>query len=154
RGWMSAADGWGLGEDLLATLRGARILARGPKVKGAVRAAGLTEEWSPSSESMAEVLERLLAEGVDGLRVAIQLHGEPLPGFVESLRAGGAEVVASRSRSRGGGTTSRGGRRRPGSSPGPACRSRRSRRAATAAAAAGASGRARPGRRAASGSGP
>ncbi|MGW6294606.1 uroporphyrinogen-III synthase [Streptomyces sp. NPDC055058] len=93
RGWMSAADGWGLGEDLLATLRGARILARGPKVKGAVRAAGLTEEWSPSSESMAEVLERLLAEGVDGLRVAIQLHGEPLPGFVESLRAGGAEVV-------------------------------------------------------------
>ncbi|MEU3949182.1 uroporphyrinogen-III synthase [Streptomyces sp. NPDC029526] len=93
RGWMSAADGWGLGEDLLTTLRGARILARGPKVKGAVRAAGLGEEWSPSSESMAEVLDRLLAEGVDGLRVAIQLHGEPLPGFVEALRAGGAEVI-------------------------------------------------------------
>ncbi|MEV0690440.1 uroporphyrinogen-III synthase [Streptomyces sp. NPDC050388] len=93
RGWVEAADGWGLGEELLAKLRGARILARGPKVKGAVRAAGLTEEWSPSSESMAEVLDRLLAEGVDGLRIALQLHGEPLPGFVESLRAGGAEVV-------------------------------------------------------------
>ncbi|MER7737507.1 uroporphyrinogen-III synthase [Streptomyces sp. NPDC096538] len=93
RGWVEAADGWGLGEDLLERLRGVRILARGPKVKGAIRAAGLTEEWSPASESMAEVLDRLLEEGVDGLRVAVQLHGEPLPGFVESLRAGGAEVV-------------------------------------------------------------
>ncbi|AVH58466.1 MULTISPECIES: uroporphyrinogen-III synthase [Streptomyces] len=93
RGWVEAADGWGLGEDLLARLRGVELLARGPKVKGAIRAAGLTEEWSPSSESMAEVLDRLLEEGVDGRRIAVQLHGEPLPGFVESLRAAGAEVV-------------------------------------------------------------
>ncbi|MFF5967383.1 uroporphyrinogen-III synthase [Streptomyces collinus] len=93
RGWVEAADGWGLGEELLARLGGVRIMARGPKVKGAVRAAGLTEEWSPSSESMAEVLDRLLEEGVDGQRIAIQLHGEPLPGFVEALREGGAEVV-------------------------------------------------------------
>ncbi|WP_338779480.1 uroporphyrinogen-III synthase [Streptomyces sp. DG1A-41] len=93
RGWVEAADGWGLGDDLLSRLGRVRILARGPKVKGAVRAAGLTEEWSPSSESMAEVLDRLLEEGVDGQRIAIQLHGEPLPGFVEALREGGAEVV-------------------------------------------------------------
>ncbi|MFG2514224.1 uroporphyrinogen-III synthase [Streptomyces sp. NPDC048584] len=93
RGWVEAADGWGLGEDLLARLRGVRILARGPKVKGAIRAAGLTEEWSPASESLAEVLDRLLEEGVDGLRIAVQLHGEPLPGFVEALRDAGAEVV-------------------------------------------------------------
>ena len=93
RGWIEAADGWGLGDDLLACLSGVELLARGPKVKGSVRAAGLTEDWSPSSESMAEVLDRLLEEGVDGRRIAIQLHGEPLPGFVESLRAAGAEVV-------------------------------------------------------------
>ncbi|MEV6529209.1 uroporphyrinogen-III synthase [Streptomyces sp. NPDC051639] len=93
RGWIEAADGWGLGEALLATLRGVEVLARGPKVKGAIRAQGLTEEWSPASESMAEVLERLLEEGVEGRRIAVQLHGEPLPGFVESLRAAGAEVV-------------------------------------------------------------
>ncbi|MEU4167505.1 uroporphyrinogen-III synthase [Streptomyces sp. NPDC026665] len=93
RGWVEAADGWGLGEELLARLRSVELLARGPKVKGAVRAQGLTEEWSPSSESMAEVLDRLLEEGVDGRRIAVQLHGEPLPGFVESLRAAGAEVV-------------------------------------------------------------
>ncbi|MFF9015273.1 uroporphyrinogen-III synthase [Streptomyces sp. NPDC014870] len=93
RGWVEAADGWGHGEALLDRLRGVELLARGPKVKGAVRAAGLTESWSPSSESMAEVLDRLLAEGVAGRRIALQLHGEPLPGFVEALTAGGAEVV-------------------------------------------------------------
>lgn len=93
RGWIEAADGWGIGDRLLETLRGVELLARGPKVKGAVRAAGLTETWSPASESMAEVLERLLAQGVDGRRVALQLHGEPLPGFVESLREAGGEVV-------------------------------------------------------------
>ncbi|TXS40683.1 uroporphyrinogen-III synthase [Streptomyces sp. uw30] len=93
RGWIEAADGWGLGEDLLARLREVELLARGPKVKGAVRAAGLTEDWSPSSESMAEVLDRLLEEGVEGRHIAVQLHGEPLPGFVESLRVAGAEVL-------------------------------------------------------------
>ncbi|MEV7479944.1 uroporphyrinogen-III synthase [Streptomyces halstedii] len=93
RGWIEAADGWGTGERLLDVLRGAELLARGPKVKGAIRGAGLTESWSPGSESMAEVLDRLLGEGVEGRRIALQLHGEPLPGFVESLREAGAEVV-------------------------------------------------------------
>ncbi|WEH41582.1 uroporphyrinogen-III synthase [Streptomyces sp. NBC_01218] len=93
RGWVEAADGWGIGDQLLERLRGVELLARGPKVKGSIRAAGLTEAWSPASESMAEVLERLLGEGVDGRRVALQLHGEPLPGFAETLRAAGAEVI-------------------------------------------------------------
>ncbi|MFD7558911.1 MULTISPECIES: uroporphyrinogen-III synthase [unclassified Streptomyces] len=93
RGWIEAADGWGIGEQLLERLRAAELLARGPKVKGAIRAAGLVETWSPDSESLAEVLERLLAAGVAGRRIALQLHGEPLPGFVEALRAGGADVV-------------------------------------------------------------
>ncbi|MFE9258229.1 uroporphyrinogen-III synthase [Streptomyces sp. NPDC006879] len=94
RGWIEAADGWGIGEDLLSRLRGVELLARGPKVKGAIRAAGLTEEWSPHSESLAEVLERLLAQGVAGRRIALQLHGEPLPGFLEALRDGGGDVVS------------------------------------------------------------
>lgn len=94
RGWVEAAAGWGLGDALLARLADAELLARGPKVRGAVRAAGLTETWSPASESMAEVRDRLLTEGVAGRRVALQLHGEPLPGFVESLRSAGAAVVS------------------------------------------------------------
>ncbi|MFE1319293.1 uroporphyrinogen-III synthase [Kitasatospora phosalacinea] len=93
RGWMEAADGWDLGEDLRTALGGASVLARGPKAKGAIRAAGLRESFSAATESSTEVLSHLLDQGVDGSRIAVQLHGAPLPGFVESLRAAGAEVV-------------------------------------------------------------
>jgi uroporphyrinogen-III synthase len=93
RGWMEAADGWGLGDQLTGTLRSARILARGPKARGAIRAAGLVDDWSPESESTTEVLEHLLARGALGMRIAVQLHGEPLSDFVAALRAAGAEVV-------------------------------------------------------------
>lgn len=93
RGWVEAAEGWGLGDDLRSTLGSAHVLARGPKAKGAVRAAGLVEHWSPGSEASAELLEYLLKSGVDGKRVAVQLHGEPLREFVDTLRARGADVV-------------------------------------------------------------
>ena len=93
RGWVEAADGWGVGEELLAALGAGRLLARGPKARGAIRASGLVDEWSPPSESSAEVLEYLLAGGVEGARIAVQLHGEPLPDVVESLELAGAEVV-------------------------------------------------------------
>jgi uroporphyrinogen-III synthase len=93
RGWVEAADGWGVGEELLGALRRATLLSRGPKSRGAVRAAGLTDAWSPPSESSAEVLEHLLASDLDGVRVAVQLHGEPLPDFVEALRCAGAQVI-------------------------------------------------------------
>ncbi|HEX6346146.1 uroporphyrinogen-III synthase [Umezawaea sp.] len=93
RGWVEAAEGWGLGARLLDRLAGSELLSRGPKAKGAVRAAGLTEAWSPDSESNAELLEHLLRSGVDGKRIAVQLHGEPLPHFVRTLREAGAEVV-------------------------------------------------------------
>ncbi|MGH3714206.1 MAG: uroporphyrinogen-III synthase [Micromonosporaceae bacterium] len=93
RGWLSAAEGWGLAKPLLEQLTAARIVARGPKAKGAIRAAGLTEEWSPESECSAEVLSHLVAHGVAGLRIAVQLHGDPLPELVGGLRAAGAEVI-------------------------------------------------------------
>jgi uroporphyrinogen-III synthase len=93
RGWMEAADGWGLGEALRAQFAQADLLVRGPKAKGAVRAHGLAEAWSPESESTDEVLTHLLAQGVEGKRVALQLHGEPLPDVVASLSRAGATVV-------------------------------------------------------------
>ncbi|GHC80281.1 uroporphyrinogen-III synthase [Nocardiopsis terrae] len=93
RGWIEACETWGMAEPLLTSMASSRLLARGPKAKGAIRAAGLTEEWSPPSESSAEVLDYLLQRGVQGLRVAIQLHGEPLPDFTAALRLAGAEVI-------------------------------------------------------------
>ena len=93
RSWVEAAGKWGIGEDLLAALGSGTLIARGPKARGAIRASGLREAWSPPSESSAEVLEYLLASRVDGLRIAVQLHGEPLPAVVEALTEAGAEVV-------------------------------------------------------------
>ena len=93
RGWLEAADGWGLGQALRAQLAGAEIVARGPKVRGAIRTAGLTETWAPQSESMGEVLDRLLARDLRGVRIVVQLHGEPLHDAVDALRAAGAQVT-------------------------------------------------------------
>ena len=99
RGWIEAADEWGLADELMGAFAGARILSRGPKVTGALRAAGLREEWSPESESSAEVLAHLSPDDVAGRRVAVQLHGaidgwDPNRDFVDGLIAMGADVVS------------------------------------------------------------
>ncbi|MEV6524409.1 uroporphyrinogen-III synthase [Longispora sp. NPDC051575] len=91
RGWLEAAEGWGL--PLLPVLGKARLIARGPKARGAIRAAGLVDWWHAESECCEEVQDHLLAQGVAGQRIAVQLHGEPQEAFVAALRAAGAEVV-------------------------------------------------------------
>ncbi|ULL09195.1 uroporphyrinogen-III synthase [Mycobacterium liflandii] len=101
RGWVAAAEGWGLAGELVDALSVGRTISRGPKATSELRAAGLREEWSPESESSQEVLEYLLESGVAGQRIAIQLHGaadgwDPFPEFVGGLRAAGAEVVPIR----------------------------------------------------------
>ena len=99
RGWVEAAEGWGLGDRLRARLSEATLLARGPKARGAIRAAGLVDAWSPEGESTSEVLDHLLGgepfggAGLEGRRIAVQLHGEPLLDVVEALEAAGAQVV-------------------------------------------------------------
>jgi uroporphyrinogen-III synthase len=98
RGWIAAADGWGVAHELTQALEKARIVSRGPKATGALRAAGLPEEWSPESESSREVVQYLREGGIAGLRIAVQLHGatdawDPFPEFLDELRAAGAEVV-------------------------------------------------------------
>lgn len=101
RGWIAAADGWGVAAELTGALERARIVSRGPKATGALRAAGLPEEWSPESESSREVLRYLLDGGIAGKRIAVQLHGatddwDPFPEFLDELRAAGADVVPIR----------------------------------------------------------
>jgi uroporphyrinogen-III synthase len=101
RGWIAAADGWGVAAELTAALERARIVSRGPKATGALRAAGLPEEWSPDSESSREVLRYLLDGGIAGRRIAVQLHGatddwDPFPEILDEQRAAGADVVPIR----------------------------------------------------------
>ncbi|GGN57555.1 uroporphyrinogen-III synthase [Actinoplanes lobatus] len=93
RGWLEAAEGWGLAEPLHAVLSGAYLVARGPKAKAAVRSAGLRDDWSPDGEGYEEVVEHLTARGIDGRTVAMQLHGESQPEYTEALVSAGAHVI-------------------------------------------------------------
>lgn len=90
RGWLDAAEGWGLRQPLLDHLRESRIYARGPKAVGAVRGAGLRETFSAESESNAELFEAVTAAGPLGQRTAVQLHGTLLPEFTAPLVEAGA----------------------------------------------------------------
>lgn len=93
RAWIEAVDAHGLADELLGVLGAARIVARGPKARGAIQAAGLQADWVAESETSAEVAEVLLGEGVEGLRIAIQLHGAGADGLDAALAEAGADVV-------------------------------------------------------------
>ena len=93
RAWLETAEAWGIGPALMAALGQARILARGPKAAGVVLASGL-QVWARSeTEQMDDVLAKLLAEGVEGRRIALQEYGMESPEFIASLEAAGAQVL-------------------------------------------------------------
>jgi len=93
QGWMDAADGWGLGAQLRSVLASGRILSRGPKALGAIRSAGLSEDWWAPSGDGRDVVERLRADGVNGRRIAVQLHGDPSDDYLSALRSEGAVAI-------------------------------------------------------------
>jgi uroporphyrinogen-III synthase len=102
RGWIEAAEGWGVGDDLRARLSPAYVVAQGPKAGGAVRGAGLAVAWMPTSDSLDEILDHLVRRAgragngsglLAGRRVAVALRGEPQDEFCGALAGYGAEVV-------------------------------------------------------------
>lgn len=93
RGWIEAADAAGLAEPLLEVFAAARLIARGPKARGAIEAAGLRADWVAPSETAAEIQQFLLAEGVSGLRIAVQHHGSGADGLDEAFEEAGALVT-------------------------------------------------------------
>lgn len=94
RSWVDVAETGGLAEQLIAALGSCRLIARGPKARGALQAVGLVADWVAESETSAEIAEFLLAEGVDGVRVAVQHHGAGDDALDRALAAGGAAVTA------------------------------------------------------------
>lgn len=90
--WFDAAEEWGLLEPLLDRLRGAEILARGPKSVGALRFRGLRELWAPESEEFDDVLEHLRGRDLAGKRIVVQEHGQSLSMVAHALRRQGARV--------------------------------------------------------------
>jgi uroporphyrinogen-III synthase len=93
RAWLETAEGWGLREDLIKLLGEARVLAHGPRAMGAVRAAGVRETWSPSSDGREDLLRHLLEQDLTGRRIAVQVDGEPASPLTGSLRRAGAHVI-------------------------------------------------------------
>lgn len=93
RGWTEAADAAGLLPELVEVLAAARIIARGPKARGAIQAAGLSADWVAESETSDEIRELLLGEGVARLSIAVQHHGSGSDGLDEDLVAAGARVT-------------------------------------------------------------
>ncbi|MEV6601217.1 uroporphyrinogen-III synthase [Actinoplanes sp. NPDC051346] len=93
RGWLAAAEAWGMAEPLRAMLLRSCLVARGPQARAATHCAGPLARWSPQDESTEEVIDHLTSRGVAGLTVAMHLHGESQAESAEALRAAGARVV-------------------------------------------------------------
>lgn len=93
RRWLQSADAAGLGEELLATLGRSRVFVRGPKARGAVRAAGLDDDGISPDERTAGAVDLLLEKGVTGRTVVVQLHGYADTEQLERLRQAGARVL-------------------------------------------------------------
>jgi uroporphyrinogen-III synthase len=94
RSWFSAAETWGLGEQLNAALRGARIYARGPKASGAVHSVGLVVTARAATERLREAVELALSDLAPGESIALQVDGSGDSPELVRLRDSGAQVVA------------------------------------------------------------
>ena len=93
RGWLDTAEAAGLADELVSALDDIRLVARGPKARGALQAAGLRADWVAESETSAEIADFLLAEGVAHQRIAVQRHGAGDDGLHDRLTGGGASVL-------------------------------------------------------------
>ena len=67
---------------------------RGPKARGAIRAAGLDDSGMSDEETTASLVDRVIAEGPVGLTVAVQMHGFTDEVQLDRLRAAGATVLS------------------------------------------------------------
>ncbi|MGH9178499.1 MAG: uroporphyrinogen-III synthase [Acidimicrobiales bacterium] len=93
RAWVTAAEGWGLRDQLLAALASARIANRGAKAASANGGFGLPQWWRAPTERFGELVDAVLQEPLEGRRVVLQLHATALPAATARLQAAGAEVV-------------------------------------------------------------
>ena len=93
RRWVEFADAAGVGDDLHDVLSDARILVRGPKARGAVRAAGLDDVGMSERETTTSLVDLVLRHDIAGKVVAVQLHGFTDQTQLERLAAAGARVL-------------------------------------------------------------
>ena len=93
RRWLALAWSWGSGEALRGALRDAVVVARGTKASAALLTEDIGVDWRSTQETATDVGDHLLARGVDGRRVAVQLDGTLDGALADRLADGGADVV-------------------------------------------------------------
>ena len=91
--WFAIAGDHDLLDPLLAALGRARVVARGQKASSALRGFGLTPEWVPEGETSREIAAWMQDRVAGGEVVAVQRHGERVPGLTDPLEQAGARVV-------------------------------------------------------------
>lgn len=92
RRWAEAAETYGVWPELYEALSGASILVRGPKARGAIRAAGLDDDGAAEDERTDTMLDMLLQKDIRGKTVAFQLHGMLNHRQVHRIEDAGANV--------------------------------------------------------------
>ncbi|WP_225973182.1 uroporphyrinogen-III synthase [Nesterenkonia natronophila] len=93
RRWAEAAETYGVWPELHEALSGASILVRGPKARGAIRAAGLDDDGAAEDERTDTMLDMLLEKDISGKTIAFQLHGMLNHQQVHRIEAAGAKVL-------------------------------------------------------------
>ena len=93
RGWFEAADAAGIAPALRSALGRTRVLARGPKARGAAQQVGLGVDWVAADGTSAEIIAHLAGSDLRGIRAAVQHHGSGADGLDEALEGAGAEVT-------------------------------------------------------------
>lgn len=83
----------GLREPLLRALAGTVVAARGPKPSTVLRAAGVRLDVTPGDPTSDAVLAALVARGLRGRTVAVQLYGDEATVLTDGLTAHGANVL-------------------------------------------------------------
>jgi uroporphyrinogen-III synthase len=92
RTWLDAAQTWGIGPALRDRLNAVELIARGPRSRAALRAAGFAQVWAPENDSATDVLEHLLHRDLTGRQVLVQSHGAASRDLITTLTHLGAIV--------------------------------------------------------------
>ncbi|KGJ80078.1 uroporphyrinogen III synthetase [Cryobacterium roopkundense] len=87
RRWFEVAEADGLGHALTEALADTKILVRGPKARGGIRATGLNDSGMSDSETTASLVTKVLEDFPPGLTIGIQVHGFTDEAQLDRLRA-------------------------------------------------------------------
>ncbi|WP_407075328.1 uroporphyrinogen-III synthase [Parafrigoribacterium soli] len=95
RRWFEVADAAGVGDALTEALGSSRILVRGPKARGGIRAAGLRDSGMSAVETTESLVSMALEESPPGGVIAVQVHGFTDEQQLDRLRAHHSVVTAA-----------------------------------------------------------